>query len=117
MTELERSRKFRDEHPHYYSAKCKAWREAHPERSRKSQRKWRLNNSDKRKVHQLITYRTHKGTLIRQPCLVCGAHAHAHHPDYGKPFQIEWLCPGVRNSIGGGNLSVPADAEESYSDW
>ena len=33
------------------------------------------------------------GTLIRQPCEVCGAtRVDAHHPDYSKPLDIQWLC-------------------------
>ena len=30
-------------------------------------------------------------TLKRQPCW-CGATAEAHHPDYDKPLEVEWLC-------------------------
>lgn len=30
---------------------------------------------------------------IPQPCVKCGAPGkHKHHPDYKKPFEIEWLC-------------------------
>ena len=31
------------------------------------------------------------GKLIRQQCH-CGAKAEAHHEDYSKPLEVEWLC-------------------------
>jgi ribosomal protein S27AE len=33
------------------------------------------------------------GKLTPQPCERCGApETIAHHPDYSKPFDVEWLC-------------------------
>lgn len=33
------------------------------------------------------------GTLIPQPCRVCGAEkVDAHHEDYSKPLEVMWLC-------------------------
>lgn len=33
------------------------------------------------------------GTLVRQPCEICGSQAtKAHHEDYGKPLEVRWLC-------------------------
>ena len=33
-----------------------------------------------------------RGKVKKQPCLVCGALAEAHHTDYAKPLDVEWLC-------------------------
>ncbi|EEE04594.1 gene 26 protein [Burkholderia multivorans CGD2M] len=31
--------------------------------------------------------------MSRKPCEVCGAEkADAHHDDYSKPLEIQWLC-------------------------
>ena len=33
------------------------------------------------------------GRLIKQPCEVCGdTNVEAHHKDYTKPLEINWLC-------------------------
>jgi hypothetical protein len=41
------------------------------------------------------------GTLVPQPCRVCGVEpTEAHHPDYAKPLEVVWLCSphhGVRH--------------------
>jgi ribosome-binding protein aMBF1 (putative translation factor) len=33
------------------------------------------------------------GRLQRWPCEICGKKAHAHHPHYGAPLLVTWLCP------------------------
>jgi len=55
--------------------------------------KWKARNKDKVHVHAMVEWAVETGALIRQPCEVCGARAHAHHADYGKPLAVQWLCP------------------------
>ena len=44
----------------------------------------------RRKLNLYVYY----GKVKRQPCEVCGAQpAEAHHEDYSKPLDVEWLCP------------------------
>ena len=50
----------------------------YPERSRA---RWMLKEAVK------------AGRISRQPCSTCGApKSHGHHPDYGKPLEVVWLC-------------------------
>jgi hypothetical protein len=58
-----------------------------------------LINFKKRKyVRQLTAVAIKKGELVRpQICDLCDETHHdidAHHIDYGRPFDVVWLCPG-----------------------
>ena len=47
----------------------------------------------KRKAHGLVHTALRNGSLVRLPCKVCGAiKTQAHHDDYDKPFDVDWLC-------------------------
>jgi len=35
-----------------------------------------------------------RGKIVRKPCRVCGERAEMHHPDYDKPYEVDWLCRG-----------------------
>ncbi len=55
-----------------------AWREQHPQR---------------RAAQVIVGNAIRDGKLQRWPCEICGAKAHAHHPHYGAPLLVTWLCP------------------------
>lgn len=56
----------------------KAWRDRHPE---------------KRAAHQAVQTALRNGSLVRQPCVICGSgKSHAHHDDYALPLDVTWLC-------------------------
>jgi hypothetical protein len=66
-----------------------------PERreSRKQHaRKHKQRNPDKAKARNAVGNALRHGTLIRQPCEMCGEVAQAHHEDYSKPLEVKWLC-------------------------
>ena len=44
------------------------------------------------RARQTVRNAIRKGELKKQPCIVCGAEAEAHHPDYTKPLDVDWLC-------------------------
>lgn len=46
------------------------------------------------RARRAVNIAVKKGKLIPQPCEVCGAKAQAHHPDYGSPLVVQWLCHG-----------------------
>jgi predicted nucleic acid-binding Zn ribbon protein len=64
--------------PKSHSQSVKDHRERHPERARA---RW-------------IAYDAIKsGILVRGKCEVCdSSKVHAHHDDYSKPLEVQWLC-------------------------
>jgi hypothetical protein len=47
----------------------------------------------KSKAHQLVAEAIQRGEMAKQPCEKCGNQsAVAHHHDYDKPLEVEWLC-------------------------
>lgn len=48
----------------------------------------------KSRANYLVNYNLKKGIIKKQPCEVCGRtdYVEAHHKDYEKPFEINWLC-------------------------
>lgn len=53
---------------------------------------WRKQNPEKYRAQTTVNNAIRDGKLVRQPCRVCGEKAHAHHPDYSKPLEVDRLC-------------------------
>lgn len=50
-------------------------------------------NKPKLRCRELCAYAIKSGKLTRRPCEKCGtAKSEAHHEDYSKPFDVQWLC-------------------------
>jgi len=56
-------------------------------------RRWKERNPEKVQAERAVADALRRGTLTRQACEVCGAKAHAHHADYARPLEVQWLCP------------------------
>lgn len=49
----------------------------------------RQKNAARSKLQSAVRY----GKIERRPCEVCGSeNSEAHHEDYGRPFDVRWLC-------------------------
>lgn len=67
--------------------------EGHRQEATDRCRDYRAKNKKKSRAHDLVAYAIRIGTLIKQPCEVCGKDSHvAHHDDYDKPLDVRWLC-------------------------
>ena len=74
-------------------ASSKKWRKENPVRHAELTKAWLLRNPDKRKAHYKVSNALRSGKIEKKPCAVCGAETvQAHHPDYSKPLEVQWLC-------------------------
>lgn len=65
---------------------------------RRSQAKWDDENKEAKYAHGVVARAVRTGCLIKpSECPLCGEFTpsrmmHAHHEDYSKPLDIEWMC-------------------------
>ena len=82
---------------------CRRWRAKNRERERERHRQFRAENPDwwrgyynrgaKVRAKEAVNYAKRTGLLKAKPCEVCGEDtAQAHHRDYSKPLEVQWLC-------------------------
>ena len=55
--------------------------------------RWAAKHPERRNASIMVGNALRCGRIVRQPCWVCGDKAQAHHPDYGRPLDVVWLCP------------------------
>lgn len=71
-------------------------RSQYPERKNRAVaylRKLRIEHRGRGHAWQQVTSGLRSGTLIRQPCEICGEmKVQGHHTDYRKPLKVRWLC-------------------------
>lgn len=54
---------------------------------------WRMEYPERHNAHATVARALKSGKITAMPCIVCGATAEAHHPDYSAPLDVVWLCP------------------------
>lgn len=70
------------------------WRKNNPARQREKDILYRQTFRKRLRANNKVYYAIKKGKLIKEDCEKCGRKdAKAHHSDYNKPLDINWLCP------------------------
>lgn len=78
--------------------RVKAWRKANRDKVSETNRRYRTNNPEKNIAHRRLHKALRDGRLTKPSgCEDCGLAAspedlQAHHEDYSKPLDVEWLC-------------------------
>jgi hypothetical protein len=65
-----------------------------PEEQKEAKRlRWHNLDPVKRQARRAVRMAIKNGTLVRGNCSVCGVvDVEAHHTDYSKPLEVQWLC-------------------------
>ena len=86
--------RLRSSQPHRVAAsqeyrKTTAYAESHEAAAKR----WAAKHPERKSANTAVGNAVRDGRLTPWPCEVCGAKAHAHHPHYGAPLLVTWLCP------------------------
>ena len=66
------------------------------------QSKRRKLSPEKNKAREAISNALRDGRVVKSPCEVCGnEESQAHHEDYSKPLEVQWLCRSCHLKIHG----------------
>lgn len=91
----ERSDKWRQAHRERYNARIRAWKNANQDRVKQHTAREREKDRHKIAARAAVFQAIRSGNLARPgACATCGARCtpHAHHVDYARPLDVEWLC-------------------------
>ena len=94
--------RYYQKHKKEITERNKAYHEAHPEIGKKASRTYAKNNPEKKKAHQLLNDAVRAGKIIKpEHCSECKKKrkVEAHHEDYDKPYDVDWLCRECHNLI------------------
>ena len=84
------------------SERMKAWRlkSARSPSAVEKKAAWHAKNPEARRAHAMVHKAVNRGALLRLPCEICGASdVEAHHPHYGAPLLVTWLCKHHHNEV------------------
>jgi len=71
------------------------WKREHPERVAATAKRYYERHSKKHEARRLVSEAIRDGVLVRpEACEICEGRdsIQAHHPDYDRPLDVEWLC-------------------------
>lgn len=73
-------------------ARVRRYYAANPDKSAGSKQKWAARNRHKIAAHSAVNNAIRDGRLEKLPCRCGECAVEGHHPDYGKPLEVIWLC-------------------------
>jgi hypothetical protein len=57
------------------------------------EQRYRERNPEKVRARKALSHAISSGKIVRGPCVICGEpKTQGHHPDYGQPLRVVWLC-------------------------
>jgi hypothetical protein len=100
---LDVSRRWNRKNPEKKRATSQRYQRQNPEKGAESMRRYTKRHPEKLKAHSAVSHAVRDGRLKRPDlCERCGrpgrpiadgrAPIQAHHHDYSKPLEVEWLC-------------------------
>jgi hypothetical protein len=88
--------------PHRRKAAAE-YQSSHPEVKYRCMQRYRKKYPEKYRAHYLTKNAIRDGRLIKQPCELCECEydIEAHHYDYSKPLDVQWLCRACHLTVHG----------------
>ena len=95
-------RKYRLENREAIRQYTREYYQQHKKEAKEYNRRYRKNNREKKTAHDRVKYALRTGKIKKQPC-ACGCkEVEAHHGDYSRPLEVEWICVPCHNKLHSG---------------
>lgn len=95
------NKRWREENPERRAEHDKLYRERHRDSIGAKNKRWRKQRPVQDHAWRTVDTAIRRGKLSKPPnCEDCGSkvedprNLHAHHDDYSRPLEVEWLCRG-----------------------
>ena len=96
----ELARKYNEKRRDKTIALKREWRKNNPEMVRAQHSEWVENNPEKYAAHTALNTAIAAGRITRPGACVCGNNKlEAHHEDYSRPLDVDWLCRNCHQLI------------------
>jgi hypothetical protein len=82
-----------------------------------AQRRRRKRNPEKQAARNAVAHAIRDGRMSRRPCQSCGTtkKVQAHHNDYSKPLDVEWLCFRCHREVAHGQVTAELRKDDRWT--